>query len=269
MTDRDGNAEIYVMWSDGSGVPQNISNNPADEFLPDWQPIPTAPPVCVFGPTLFTRTQGQPDRFSRNFSATPGSYSVDMDDLASAGADATVTLNGVVILEGRGTTGEVGPRHKIVNVTLLANNTLDISLRGKKGSKLQVKICSTSVTQCYPNLAAPQLSLQSTSTNGFGNVEFQLDVANYAQYPAELFAHAPDLAACGLNTSASRTFVDIYDGNGNRLYGFCALYDPSALNDIWFATPPEQRPAEAYITLTDRRCNIVYTSNRINLAGGL
>jgi len=265
VTDRDGNSEIYLMWADGAGVPQNFSNNPADDFLPDWQPIPTAPPACVFGPTLFTRTQGQPDRFTRTFSATPGSYSVDMDDLASAGGDATVTLNGVVILEGRGTTGEVGPRHKIVNVTLLANNTMDISLRGKKGSKLQVKVCSTSVTQCYPNLAAPQLSLESTSTNTFGNVEFQLDVANYAQYPAELFVRSPDLPACGLNTSAARSWVDIRDGNGNYVYGFCTLYTPSSLNDIWFSRPTDQRPAEVYITLTDRRCNITYTSNRISI----
>jgi hypothetical protein len=27
-------------------------------------------------------------------------------------------------------------------------------------------------------------------------------------------------------------------------------------------------PAEAYIKVTDRLCNITYTSNRINLAGG-
>ena len=37
-------------------------------------------------------------------------------------------------------------------------------------------------------------------------------------------------------------------------------------NDIWFSTLVDQWPAEAYIILTDRRCNIIYTSNRINLA---
>ncbi len=170
-------------------------------------------------------------------------------------------------MEGRGTTGEVGPRHKIVPVTLLANNVLQVDLRGKKGSKLQVKICPASVAQCYPNLPAPQLSLESTGTNSFGNPEFQLDVANYAQYPAELFVRSPELPACGANTEASRTFVDIFDGNDNRLFGFCALYDRAALNDIWFATLPNQVPAQAYITLTDRKCNTVYTSNRISIGG--
>lgn len=259
-------SDVYVMNANNTDR-TNISNTSAvNEFQLDWQRQPSAP-VCVFGET-FTRMQGPPARIVRNFSATPGSYSVDLDDLATSGADAVVTLNGVVIMEGRGTTGEVGPRHRVVEVTLLANNVLQIDLRGKKGSKLQVTICPSSGSQCYSNLPAPQLSLQSTSTNSFGNVEFQLDVSNYAQFPAALFAPSPDLPACGLNSSASRTWVDIFDGNGNRLYGFCALYDPSSLNDIWFATPPDQRPAEAYITLTDRRCNITYTSNRISLPGG-
>lgn len=143
---------------------------------------------------------------------------------------------------------------------------LEINLRGKKGSVLQVTICPASPSQCYPDLPAPELVLQSTTVDG-DRVEFQLDVPNHAQFPNALFEPAPDLAACGLNTSASRTWVDIYDGNGNYLFGFCALYDASSLNDIWFSTLVDQWPAEAYITLTDRRCNIIYTSNRINLAG--
>ena len=264
VTDRDGNAEIYLMWSDGSGVPQNFTNNPADDLQPDWQPIPIAPPACVFGPKTYTRTQGPPSRIVENFSATPGSYSVDLDDLATSGADAVVTLNGVVIMEGRGTTGEVGPRHKTIDVTLLANNVLEIQLRGKKESKLKVTICPSAGSTCYANLPAPELSLQSTTVNGTV-VEFEFDVPNFAQFPAALFAPAPDLAACGLNTSASRTWVDIYDGNANYLHGFCSFASPSDLNTIWLATPSNQRPAEVYITLTDRRCNTVYTSNRVNL----
>ena len=270
-TDRTGNYEIFVMWSDGSGVPQNLTNNPATDVLPDWQAIgnvpPPPPPVCVFGPKLYTRLQGAPQRFTETFSATPGSYTVDMDDLASSGADATVTLNGVVIMDGRGTTGEVGPRHKIVTVNLLANNTMIVDVRGKKGSKLQVKICSTEVTQCYPNLAAPQLTLEST-TAANGRTTFELDVPNYAIYPADMWVRSPDLPPCGINTSAARSWVDIFDGNDRFLGGFCSLYDVGALNNIWFSTLDDQKPAEAYIKITDRRCNITYTSNRISLGGG-
>ena len=258
------NAEVYVMNADGTGQ-ASITNSATREFHTAWQPVPSAP-VCVFGPRVYTRLQGAPQRFVETISATPGSYTVDLDDLATSGADATVTLNGVVIMEGRGTTGEVGPRHKVVTVTLLATNTLDINLRGKKGSKLQVKICPASGSQCYPNLPAPTLSLQSTTVEG-SMARFELDVANYAQFPAELFLQAPDLPACGANTSASRTWVDIYDQNDAFVYGFCSLGNPSDLNNIWFATPDAQRPAEVYIKVTDRRCNITYTSNRISIPG--
>jgi TolB protein len=255
--------EIYVMNADGTGQ-TNISNSAASEFHLDWQSHPVL--TCVFGPKTYTRMNGGgPQNFTETITATPGSYVVDLDDLASAGADGQVKLNGVVIMDGRGTTGEVGPRHYTVPVTLNATNTLQVSLRGKKGSVLRVKICPASVSQCYPDLPAPQLSLQST-TVGTTNVEFQLDISNYASFPNDMFAPSPDLPACGLNTSASRTFVDIYDGNGNYLYGFCALYDAASLNDIWFSTPKESWPAEAYVVLTDRRCNKTYTSNRINLA---
>lgn len=256
-------SDIYVMNADGTGR-TNISNTPAfNEFHLDWQTIPNAP-ACVFGPRTYTRTQGPPSRVVESFSATPGSYTVDLDDLATSGADAVVTLNGVVIMEGRGTTGEVGPRHKTITVTLLATNVLEVQLRGKKDSKLKVTICLSSGSGCFASLPAPQLSLESTTING-GFVEFQFDVPNYTQFPAALFEPAPNLPACGLNTSASRSWVDIYDGNGTYLHGFCSFAAPSDLNTLWLATPTDQRPTEVYITITDRRCNVVYTSNRVNL----
>ncbi len=38
-SDRDGNAEIYVMNADGSNQ-TNLTNNPADDSLPSWSPVP-------------------------------------------------------------------------------------------------------------------------------------------------------------------------------------------------------------------------------------
>jgi hypothetical protein len=101
--------------------------------------------------------------------------------------------------------------------------------------------------------------------NGFNWVRYRLGVTNYAVYPAEMFAARPDLPPCGLNTNASRTWVDIYDAtNNSRIYGFCGLKSPSDLNLIWFAesvgTPP---PAQVYIKLTDRATGAVYTSNTV------
>jgi hypothetical protein len=100
---------------------------------------------------------------------------------------------------------------------------------------------------------------------------YRLTVTNRSSFPASMFAPAPDLPPCGLNTNASQSWVDIYDGTTNaRIYGFCALSSPDELNDIWFAVPRwTQPPPSVYITITDRRANVVYTSNTISLFGPL
>jgi hypothetical protein len=110
----------------------------------------------------------------------------------------------------------------------------------------------------------PILSLKSVTDNGQLRT-YNLTVDNRSTYPDVLFAPSPNLPACGENTSAARTWVDIYDQNGNRIYGFCALGSGSDLDGIWFAVPSnsESRPTQAYITLTDRLTNTVFTSNRI------
>ncbi len=93
-------------------------------------------------------------------------------------------------------------------------------------------------------------------------IRFRYDVSNKDKYPAEMFAAAPDLPPCGKNTKASRTWVDIYDQGGKRLYGFCAISKPADLNQIWFeleegAAPPSY----VYIELLDRQTNTKYKSN--------
>jgi hypothetical protein len=87
-------------------------------------------------------------------------------------------------------------------------------------------------------------------------------VLNYDAYPNEMFAAAPDLPPCGTNTKSSRTWVDIYDQSGKRLYGFCALAKPADLNKIWFALEEHiVPPSWIYIELNDRKTNTKYKSN--------
>lgn len=121
--------------------------------------------------------------------------------------------------------------------------------------------------ECYSNLPSPKLTLIGTedyTTSGGEYTRYKLSVTNWNAYPAELFESAPDLPACGLNTESSRTWVDIYDDSGKRLYGFCALSSPSDLQNLWFAVKKgETPPKRVYVVLKDRRCDEEYTSNQV------
>jgi hypothetical protein len=114
----------------------------------------------------------------------------------------------------------------------------------------------------------PELQLKALeryTASGQEWVRYVYEVTNKSTYPAELFVASPDLPPCGLNTKASRTWIDFFDQSGKRLYGFCALGSPDDLNHIWFAvrlgTPP---PASVYIEMRDRKTQ---TTGRSNLAG--
>ena len=100
------------------------------------------------------------------------------------------------------------------------------------------------------------------TANGKNWIRLRYDVLNKADYPADMFAAAPNLPACGLNTNSSRTWVDFFDAAGHRIYGFCALSKPADLGLIWFSyeegTIP---PSYVYIELNDRQTNTKYKSN--------
>ena len=100
------------------------------------------------------------------------------------------------------------------------------------------------------------------SAGGKNYIRLRYDVLNKADYPADMFAAAPNLPPCGLNTNASRTWVDFFDAAGHRIYGFCALSKPADLGKIWIAyeegTIP---PSYVYIELNDRQTNTKYKSN--------
>jgi hypothetical protein len=101
-----------------------------------------------------------------------------------------------------------------------------------------------------------------STTGGQKLTRYSYDVLNKDQYPAEMFAAAPALPPCGQNTRASRTWVDLFDQTGKRLYGFCALTKPADLGDIWFELPEtEVPPSYIYIELNDRQTNTKYKSN--------
>ena len=116
-----------------------------------------------------------------------------------------------------------------------------------------------------PALPNPVLYLVGPETfqsNGKTFVRYKYDVFNKDAYPADMFAAAPNLPPCGKNAKASRTWVDLFDQSGKRLYGFCALGKPADLNGIYFALEESVLPPSwIYIELTDRKTNTKYKSN--------
>ena len=111
----------------------------------------------------------------------------------------------------------------------------------------------------------PKLYLRTQehySTGGKNWVRYSYDVLNKTDYPAALFAPAPNLPPCGLNHNSSRTWVDFFDQHGTRLYGFCALSKPDDLGSIWFALEEGVIPPSwVYIEINDRQTNTKYRSN--------
>jgi hypothetical protein len=93
-------------------------------------------------------------------------------------------------------------------------------------------------------------------------IRYNYYVDNLAAYPNDMFAASPELPPCGKNTKASRTWVDLYDQSGKRLYGFCALGKNSDLASIWFALEVGVIPPSwIYMEMTDRKTNTKYKSN--------
>ena len=129
-----------------------------------------------------------------------------------------------------------------------------------------VAISSEGVAQDAP-LPNPVLYLTSTepyTANGQNFIRYRYDVFNKELYPAVLFAAAPSLPPCGNNTNSARSWVDFFNQQGQRLYGFCSLGSPNDLGQIWFALPEGQLPPSyVYIEITDRQTNTKY---RLNLA---
>ena len=127
-------------------------------------------------------------------------------------------------------------------------------------------IFTATVSAGLPNPILSFTGSEFYSVNNVNFVRYNLTVTNYQAYPAAMFAAAPNLPPCGLNTSASRTWINIYDAsNDSYIYGFCALGSPSDLQGIWFAEPVgTPAPDQVYIKMVDRAANVTYTSNSVH-----
>jgi hypothetical protein len=118
---------------------------------------------------------------------------------------------------------------------------------------------------CFSNLPDPVLEFDNKTVSTDNLTRYRLNVKNWSSYPNQLFDSAPYLWACGLNSNASRTWVDIYDGDTNsKIYGFCALDSNDDLTNLWFAVPRGGSvPRQVYVVIHDRHCGVRYVSNRV------
>jgi hypothetical protein len=130
---------------------------------------------------------------------------------------------------------------------------------------LVVTLLSAQAVVSAPPIPNPILYLTGTETFQQGEktyIKYHYDVLNKADYPAEMFAPAPNLPPCGKNTRSSRTWIDIFDSKGKRLNGFCALGKPADLNKLWFELEDNAvPPSYVYIEMNDRQTNTRYKSN--------
>ena len=113
-----------------------------------------------------------------------------------------------------------------------------------------------------PNPVLYLTGTESYQVSGKSFIRYKYDIFNKTDYPADMFAAAPNLPPCGANTKSSRTWVDFFDSRGKRLYGFCALGKPADLGAIWFALEEGVvPPIYVYIEMNDRQTNTKYKSN--------
>jgi hypothetical protein len=129
---------------------------------------------------------------------------------------------------------------------------------------------STRLGDCYPDLPKPNLTFTGSEdyigSDGKEYTRYNLVVTNSEDFPDELFEAAPDLPPCGLNTNSSRTWVNIYDNSDSRLYGFCALSSSDGLESLSFSKLKGIEPPQSvYIKIRDRRCDITYKSDLVNI----
>ena len=121
---------------------------------------------------------------------------------------------------------------------------------------------ASSQTGSLPNPVLVFIGQEYYTANGNNFVRYRYNVYNSDAYPAAMFAAAPTLPPCGANANSSRTWVDVFDQRGKRLYGFCALGSNAALNTIWFALPEGKVPPSwVYIEMNDRQTGTKYKSN--------
>ena len=154
--------------------------------------------------------------------------------------------------------------------------TIVIAKSGYENYSEQVTVTAGETASIFVELEVGEIPLpelvfigsEQVEVRGNQFIRYYFSIENWAEYPAILFESAPDLPPCGLNTEASRTWVNFYDAeNDKRISGNCGVSSPETLASfrgfgvMLGLTPPEV----IYVELEDRREDKKYRSNEVNI----
>ncbi len=127
---------------------------------------------------------------------------------------------------------------------------------------LSAAVFAQTASPPLPNPVLYMTGFAEYKVSGKDYIRYNYAVFNSTSYPDSIFAAAPSLPPCGKNTNSSRTWVDIYDQRGKRIYGFCGFAKSESLDSIWFGLPADELPPSwIYIEMTDRQTGNKYKSN--------
>ena len=119
------------------------------------------------------------------------------------------------------------------------------------------------------DLPKPKLGFVRVSeqvTNGVAFRMYEVEVKNRGKFDNELFVPSPALPPCGRNANASRTWLNIYDGDGIRLQGWCAINANGELASLKFNIPAANlQPRSLFIEFIDRSSGTIRRSKTIKI----
>jgi len=129
-----------------------------------------------------------------------------------------------------------------------------------------IALSIAAVAQSSPKPKIRLVGVTDTVNNGYAMKMYEIEVTNRDAYSDELFFPSPALPPCGKNANSSRTWINIYNEQGVRLYGWCGINGSGELVSLKFNVPEGQpQPQKIFIDLVDRAEVRVLRSNKVTV----
>jgi len=125
---------------------------------------------------------------------------------------------------------------------------------------------TVAIAQDLPKPKLGFVRVSETVNNGVAVKMYEVEVENRDKFDNDLFVPSPALPPCGRNADASRTWLNIYDGDGTRIYGWCAIKFSNELASLKFnIQSAKPQPKTVFIEFIDRSTHQIRRSQTIKL----